>query len=99
GVSFMVLCCARGDLKLDSIRHPYLHYVVDPLSMKRGTAFKRLEPLAASVATAPIDESYKRDISLLVTESLIKAVEARLFKANLKAPRDGKARDALERER
>src|SRR5262249_27285550 len=96
---FLVLSSSRGDLKLDSIRHTYLHYVLDTISMKRGTSFKRLEPLAATVATAPIDESYKRDISLLVTESLIKAVEARLLKANLKAPRDGKARDALERER
>ncbi len=96
---FLVLSSARGDLKLDSIRHTYLHYVLDPLSMKRGTSFKRLEPLAASVATAPIDESYKQDISLLVTESLIRGVEARLLKANVRAPKDEKAREALERER
>jgi tetratricopeptide (TPR) repeat protein len=67
--------------------------------MKRGTDFKRLEPLTDSVATAPIDESYKHDISLLVTESLIRAVEARLLKANLKTPRNDKGREALERER
>ena len=96
---FLVLSSARGDLKLDAIRHTYLHYVIDPLSMKRGSSFKRLEPIAAAVATAPIDESFKRDISLLVTESLIRAVEARLLKANLKAPRNDKAREALERER
>ena len=96
---FLVLSSARGDLKLDAIRHTYLHYVLDPLSLKRGSSFKRLEPIAAAVATAPIDESYKRDISLLVTESLIKAVEARLLKANLKTPRNDKAREALERER
>jgi tetratricopeptide (TPR) repeat protein len=97
---FLVLSSARGDLKLDSIRHTYLHYVLDPLSMKRGTSFKRLEPIATAVATAPIDESYKRDISLLVTESLIKAIEARLLKANVRVPRNDKAaREALERER
>jgi tetratricopeptide (TPR) repeat protein len=96
---FLVLSSARGDLKLDSLRHTYLHYVLDPLSMKRGSDFRRLEPLAAAVATAPIDESYKRDISLLVTESLIRAVEARLLKANLRKPRNEKAREALEKER
>jgi tetratricopeptide (TPR) repeat protein len=96
---FIVVTPARGTLKLDSIRHTYLHYVLDPLSMKRGTAFKRLEPLAEAVATAPIDESYKHDISLLVTESLIRAIEARSIKADQRAPKDSKAREALERER
>jgi tetratricopeptide (TPR) repeat protein len=96
---FIVVSPSTGKLKLDSIRHAYLHYVLDPLSMKRGAAFKRLEPLMETVATAPIDESYKQDISLLVTESLIKAIEARLVNTSERAPRDSKARDALEGQR
>jgi tetratricopeptide (TPR) repeat protein len=96
---FVVVSSAQGDLKLDAIRHTYLHYVLDPLSMKRASTFRRLEPLTEAVATAPIDESYKRDISLLVTESLIRAVEARMLNTNTRAPRDQKAREALEAQR
>jgi len=74
---FLVLSPAGNDLKLDAIRHTYLHYVLDPYAMKRGTSLKRLQPLLLSLSTAPMDESFKNDISLLVTESLIRAIEAR----------------------
>jgi tetratricopeptide (TPR) repeat protein len=75
---FMVLAPENGQLKLDQVRHTYLHFILDPLVLKHGTSLKRLEPLLDSVKTAPLDENYKTDISLLVTESLIRAVEARL---------------------
>jgi len=67
----------HGEMKLDQIRHTYLHYVLDPYALKRATALKRLEPLLLTVATAPMDESFKTDIGLLVNESLIRAIEAR----------------------
>jgi tetratricopeptide (TPR) repeat protein len=68
---------AKGEMKLDQIRHTYLHYVLDPYAMKRATTLKRLEPLLLTVAAAPMDESFKDDIGLLVNESLIRAIEAR----------------------
>ncbi len=68
-----------GSLKLEQIRHTYLHFILDPLALKRANALARLQPLLTSVKTAPIDESFKNDISLLVTESLVRAVEARLL--------------------
>lgn len=75
---YMVVSPDRaGNAHLQEIRHTYLHYVLDPLSLRRATAMKRLEPLLESVKAAPIDESYRRDVSLLVNESLIRAVEAR----------------------
>jgi tetratricopeptide (TPR) repeat protein len=37
----------------------------------------QLRPLLASVKMAPMDESFKTDVSLLVTECLIRAIEAR----------------------
>lgn len=74
---FMLVSPSRNSLKLDQIRHTYLHYVLDPYSQKRGTALKRLQPLLLTVATAPMDESFKNDIGLLVNECLIRAVEAR----------------------
>jgi len=68
-------------LKMDQIRHTYLHYLLDPLSLKYPATMKRLEPLLVSVKSAPMDDSFKSDTSLLVTECLIRAVEARTAKA------------------
>jgi tetratricopeptide (TPR) repeat protein len=69
-----------GSLKLEQIRHTYLHYVLDPYALSRGSSMHRLQPLLDSVRSAPLDDAYKNDITLLVIESLIKATEARLIK-------------------
>ena len=65
-------------LKMDQIRHTFLHYELDPLASKHPTSIKRLEPLLQSVKRAPIEESFKSDISLLVTECLVRAIEIRM---------------------
>jgi tetratricopeptide (TPR) repeat protein len=67
----------RGALKMDQIRHTFLHYELDPLAQKHYSAIKRLEPLLQSVSRAPLEESFKTDISLLVTECLVRAIEIR----------------------
>ena len=64
-------------LKMDQIRHTYLHYLLDPMAMKYPSAMKNLEPLLLSVKSAPMDQSFKSDVSLLVTECFIRAIEAR----------------------
>ncbi len=64
-------------LKMEQIRHTYLHYLLDPMAEKHFTAMKRLEPLLQSVKRAPLEESFKTDISLLVTECLVRAIEIR----------------------
>jgi hypothetical protein len=64
-------------LKMDQIRHTYLHYLMDPLAERHYSGIKRLEPLLQSVKRAPLEESFKSDISLLVTECLVRAVEIR----------------------
>ena len=68
---------ARSPLKMEEIRHTYLHYLLDPLAEKHFSAIKRLEPLLQSVKRAPLEESFKNDISLLVTECMVRAVEIR----------------------
>jgi tetratricopeptide (TPR) repeat protein len=50
---------------------------MDPLAEKHFSSIKRLEPLLQSVRRAPIEESFKTDISLLVTECLVRAIEIR----------------------
>jgi tetratricopeptide (TPR) repeat protein len=74
---FVVVSPEHDDLKLNAVRHTYLHYVLDPYAMKHGSSLKRLQPLLATVATAPMDDSFKNDVGLLLTESLIRAIEAR----------------------
>src|SRR5271166_5851340 len=67
----------KSALKMDQIRHTFLHYELDREAEKHFTAIKRLEPLLQSVKRAPLEESFKTDISLLVTECLVRAVEIR----------------------
>ncbi|MGA2346745.1 MAG: hypothetical protein ABSF93_12110 [Candidatus Sulfotelmatobacter sp.] len=64
-------------LKMPQIRHTYLHYLLDPLADKHFSSIKRLEPLLQSVKRAPLEYSFKSDISLLVTECLVRAIEIR----------------------
>src|SRR5260370_18107726 len=64
-------------LKMDQIRHTFLHYEMDPLAEKHFSSVKRLEPLLQSVKRAPLEEAFKTDISLLVTECLVRAIEIR----------------------
>ncbi len=64
-------------LKMPQIRHTYLHYLLDPMAEKHFGAIKQLEPLLQSVKRAPLEESFRTDISLLVTECLVRAIEIR----------------------
>ena len=68
---FLVVSPAREGaepLRLHEIRHTYLHYVLDPMALKHARSLKRLDSLLESVQGAPLDASYKQDISLLVNE-------------------------------
>ncbi|HEX7423467.1 MAG TPA: hypothetical protein VF311_06220 [Terriglobales bacterium] len=78
---YVVIAPTSGTaIKMQQIRHTYLHYLLDPLAMKNGGSFKRLAPLLDDVKTAPMDEAFKSNISLLVTECLVRAIEERLTK-------------------
>jgi hypothetical protein len=68
---------AVDPLKMPQIRHTYLHYLLDPMAEKHFSSVKRLEPLLQSVKRAPLEDSFKSDISLLVTECLVRAIEIR----------------------
>lgn len=74
---YFIVSPSAANLKMHEIRHTYLHYVLDPMAYKRGTDMNRIRPLLLSIQKAPLDESYKTDPTLLVTESLIQAIEAR----------------------
>jgi hypothetical protein len=67
----------EGHVRFPEIRHTYLHFVLDPLALLHGNALKQLEPLLEDLHSAPMSEPFKNDISLLVNECLIRAIEAR----------------------
>jgi tetratricopeptide (TPR) repeat protein len=68
-----------GDpVSMDQIRHIYLHYVVEPLVYSRGQAMERMQPLLKSIQDAPLEFFYKSDIVALMSECLIKAIEAHM---------------------
>jgi len=94
GVNYLMLMAPdHGVLKMEPVRHTYLHYTLDPLALKRFNRMQGLKPLLATVANAPLDEKFKTDIALLVTESLIRAVEIRTTPVRRVDNEDRKARE------
>ena len=91
---------ASGDpVRLDDIRHIYLHYVTEPFVYSRGAAMERLQPLLRGVADAPIPFEDKSDVEALLTECLIKGIEAHLYRLAEPAPAKptSKARAEIDR--
>lgn len=76
---YTVVAPEKGQLPMDELRHTYLHSVLDQMAIRRPVAMKRLAPLLPKVQGAPLEPSFKTDIALLTTESLIRAIEARLM--------------------
>ncbi len=75
---YVVISPGSGSgLKMEQVRHTYLHYLLDPMALKYPAAIKRLDPLLEAVKAAPMDANFKSSSSLLVTECLIRAIEAR----------------------
>jgi hypothetical protein len=89
----MVIAPDHGKLKMEQVRHSYLHYTLDPLALKRANRMQRLKPLLASVKDSPMDATFKNDIALLVTECLIRAVEVRTMPVPNSGHEDKKQRE------
>ena len=75
---YYVVISPSGSLKMQQIRHTYLHYLLDPLALKNGASLQA--PGAAcskKLKSSPMDDAFKNNISLLVTECLVRAIELR----------------------
>ncbi len=68
---------AKPGLKMDQVHHAYLHYLIDPQVGRFAASLNTMEPVLDAVKLAPMDESFKSDPVLLVTECVIRAIEAR----------------------
>lgn len=76
---YFVVLTPTPDLPIQQIQYAYLHYLLDPLSLKYSEQLETLKSLTDYAQGAPaLDEVYKSDFLLLATGSLIKAVESRL---------------------
>jgi tetratricopeptide (TPR) repeat protein len=79
GDDYTIVVTPSPDPRIFDVRHAYLHYLLDPLATRFQEILNRKKPIADQAKRAPaLDDSYKDDFLLLETESLIKAVEARL---------------------
>jgi hypothetical protein len=75
-----------GDIRMEQVRHLYLHYEIEPLVYAKAQSMQRLAPLLKPVAKAPLEYVYKTDIVALLTECLIKAIEARTMDVGIARP-------------
>jgi hypothetical protein len=73
----VVVSPVDGQIRMNDVRHTYLHYVIEPLLYARATAIDRMQPILKEVREAPLEFRYRSDSVPLTIESLIKAIEAR----------------------
>jgi len=81
---------------MDQIRHIYLHYVVEPMVYSRGQAMERIQPMLRGVQDAPLEFFYKSDVVALMTECLIKAIEARMYLIAAPPPAKPKSKERVD---
>ena len=76
---YTIVITPSAEPRIFDIRHGYLHYLLDPMATRDQEILNRKKSLVDhALRSQALGDSYKEDYLLLVTESLIKAVEARL---------------------
>jgi tetratricopeptide (TPR) repeat protein len=76
---YTIVITPSSEVRTPDVRHAYLHYLLDPLATRYQEILERKKPTVDHAMRAQaLDDSFKQDFLLLATESLIKAVEARL---------------------
>jgi tetratricopeptide (TPR) repeat protein len=78
GTDFIVVVSpVNGQIRMNDVRHTYLHYMIEPLLDSRANAIDRMQPILKEVREAPMAFRYRSETVPLVVECLIKAIEAR----------------------
>jgi tetratricopeptide (TPR) repeat protein len=73
----VVVSPVNGQIRMNDVRHTYLHYLIEPLLFARANAVDRMQPILKEVREAPLDFRFRSDSVPLAIECLIKAIEAR----------------------
>lgn len=76
GDYIVVTSPVNGKLDLKAVKHTYLHFELEPMIYARSTSIDALTPILELVQPSPLPYEYKSDILSLVTECLIRAIEA-----------------------
>ena len=79
---------SNASVKMEPIRHAYLHYLLDPTVGKYAANLAALDPLLDALKLAPMEESFKSDPVLLVTECVIRSIEARTMLGGKATPEE-----------
>jgi len=78
GTDYVVVVSPQnGTIRMNDVRHTYLHYIIEPLLYVRANAIDRTQPILKEIREAPLEFRYRSDTLALTVECLIKAVEAR----------------------
>jgi tetratricopeptide (TPR) repeat protein len=105
GTDFIVVVSpVDGKIRMNDVRHIYLHYVIEPLLNSRANAIDRTQPILKEVRDAPMEFRYRSETVPLTIECLIKAIEARTMDTGVpeyKIPANAQREDMprYERER
>ena len=73
----VVVSPVDGNIRMNDVRHTYLHYIIETLLFARANAVDRMQPILKEVREAPLEFRYRSDTVPLTIECLIKAIEAR----------------------
>jgi tetratricopeptide (TPR) repeat protein len=73
----VVVSPVNGTIRMNDVRHTYLHYMIEPLLLARANAVDRMQPILKEIREAPLEFRYRSDTVPLAIECLIKAIEAR----------------------
>ncbi len=78
GTDYVVVVSPQnGQIRMNDVRHTYLHYMIEPLLFARANAIDRMQPILKEVREAPLPFRLRSDSVALTVECLIKAIEAR----------------------
>jgi tetratricopeptide (TPR) repeat protein len=83
---FFVVLTPSPEPQIEDVRNAYLSYLLDPTAIKYSDVIEKKRGLIDYVQNAgALPEIYKTDFLLLLSKSLIKAIEARLTKGKQQA--------------
>jgi hypothetical protein len=81
GDHYVLVVSGSGQLPLDTVRHAFLHYLLDPLPLRYSHVIAVKRPLFEVAAAAPrLDPDLKDDFSSYFAECMVRAVELKLKK-------------------
>jgi tetratricopeptide (TPR) repeat protein len=79
GEHYAIVASGGQDPPLEEIRHAFLHYLLEPLTLRYAAQVAEKRSLLTIAARAPrLPAEYREDFLALFTECLVRAVELRL---------------------